>query len=405
MGPLSGLSVCDLTQNLAGPFCAQILADLGATVVKVEPPGGDPARVWGPPFWGTDGMLFLSANRGKRSIVLDLKTGQGRGVLRDLVVRSDVFLQSSRLGVPKRLGYDYESIRAMREDIIYLSLTAFGDRGPMSELPGYEPLIQAFAGMMSLTGHPDGPPARVGGSVVDFGTGMWSAIAILGALRTRDATGGGANLDTALLDTALGWVSYHIMGFFASGEVPSRMGSALASITPYQAFSTSDGHVMITGGNDAMFLRLCKALHLSELAEDPRFESNPARVANREALLEILEPRIRGYHTETLMELMGRHSVPCSPIQNIGETVRHPQVRASDMLTTPHPDREDYHDVSVPLRIDGERPRSAIPVPHAGAHSIEILKEMGYEDRELDELLTTGAVQAFDGTPKAGQKR
>ena len=291
MDPLSDLSICDVAQNLAGPYCAQILGDLGAKVIRVEPPGGDPARVWGLPFWGMDGTLFLSANRNKRSIVLDLKTEEGRRVLQDLAARSDVFLQSSRPGVPERLGFDYASIRAIREDIIYLSVTAFGDRGALTELPGYEPLIQAFAGVMSVTGHPDGPPARVGGSVVDFGTGMWSAIAILGALRTRDATGRGACLDTALLNMALGWISYHLMGFFASGEVPCRMGSALAAIAPYQAFATADGHVMISGGNDAIFTRLCEALELVGLAEDSRFHSNPSRVANREVLLAILEPR------------------------------------------------------------------------------------------------------------------
>ena len=222
---LHGVRVCDLTQNLAGPLCAQILGDLGADVIKVEAPGGDPGRAWGPPFWGSDNRLFLSANRNKRSIILDLKSPEGRGILHRIAGGSDVLVQSARFGVPERLEYDYETIRTLREDIIYLSISAYGDRGPMRELPGYDPLMQAFSGIMSVTGNPGAPPARVGGSVVDFGTGMWSTIAILSALRTRDVTGRAAKLDTALLDTAVGWVAYHMIGYFATGDVPGPMPS------------------------------------------------------------------------------------------------------------------------------------------------------------------------------------
>ncbi len=260
---LHDVRVCDLTQNLAGPFCAQILGDLGADVIKVEAPGGDPGRAWGPPFWGSDSTLFLSANRNRRSVILDLKSPEGQGILHRLAGECDVLVQSARFGVPERLGYDYESIRALRDDIIYMSISAYGDRGPMRELPGYDPLMQAFSGIMSVTGNPGAPPARVGGSVVDFGTAMWSTIAILSALRTRDATGRGAKLDAALLDTAVGWVAYHMIGYFATGDVPGPMGSAMDSIVPYQAFQTADGSVMISGGSDRIFVRLCDALGLS----------------------------------------------------------------------------------------------------------------------------------------------
>ncbi|MDH3272788.1 MAG: CoA transferase, partial [Gemmatimonadota bacterium] len=244
-GPLDGIRVCDVTQNLAGPFCGQILADLGADVIKVEPPGGDLGRAWGPPFWGDDSTLFLSANRGKRSIGLDLKTDLGMDVLRRLAERCDVFVQASRPSAARRLGIDYDGVRAWREDVIHLSISAYGLEGPMSEQPGYDPLMQAYAGIMSVTGEPDGAPTRVGGSVVDFGTGMWAAISVLAALRVRDATGEGAALEATLMDTALAWVSYHTMGYLATGAVPGPMGSALGSIAPYRAFETSDGHVMI----------------------------------------------------------------------------------------------------------------------------------------------------------------
>lgn len=391
--PLSDIRVCDLTQNLAGPFCSQILGDLGAEIIKVEPPGGDPARAWGPPFWGRDSTLFLSANRNKRSIVLDLKTGEGRDVLHRIAAGSDVLLQSARLGVAERLGYDYPTIRELREDVIHMSITAYGRTGPLKEAPGYDPLIQAFAGIMSVTGHPEGLPARVGGSVVDFGTGMWAAIAILSALRTRDETGRGAELETALLDTAVGWVSYHLMGYLATGDVPGAMGSGLGSIVPYQAFPTADGRVMIAGGNDAIFRRLCDALDVSELADDPRFRTNPDRVEHREQLIPLLEERTAELDSEELVERMHRHSVPCSPIQDMAEVARDPQVEAAGLLSSrPHPEVEDYRDIAVPLRVDGERPRGEAPPPAPGQHTGELLEELGYRAEEVERLIERGAV-------------
>ena len=397
---LQDVRVCDLTQNLAGPMCAQILGDLGADIIKVEAPGGDPGRAWGPPFWGTDSTLFLSANRNKRSIILDLKSAEGKGILHRLASESDVFVESARFGVPERLGYDYESIRALKEDIIYMSISAYGDRGPMRELPGYDPLMQAFSGIMSVTGHPGTPPARVGGSVVDFGTGMWSTIAILSALRTRDATGRGAKLDAALLDTAVGWVSYHMMGYLATGNVPGPMGSAMDSIVPYQGFQTADGSVMISGGSDRIFVRLCDALGVSELGTDPRFATNPDRVANRDELSDLLESCTRSHSTEDLLELMHEHAVPCSPIQNMAEVAEHPQVVEAGLLPmSPHPEVSSYQDVALPLRVDGERPRGVRPPPRAGEHTSEVLAELGYNEEEVNGFLERGVASESIASP------
>lgn len=392
--PLADVRVCDLTQNLAGPYCAQILADFGATVVKVEPPGGDLARAWGPPFWGSGSALFLSANRGKKSIVLDLKTEDGLEALHRLASTCDVFLQAFRPGVAARLGFDYATIRALRSDVIHASVSAYGSRGPLCELPGYDPLMQAYAGIMSLTGHPDTPPTRVGGAVVDYGTGMWAAMAILAALRTRDATGQGAELEASLMDTALGWVSYHITGYLATGEVPGPMGSGLPSIAPYQAFSTTDGHVMIAAGNDALFARLCTALGLDELIEDSRFLTNPERVVHRDALVPLLEARTRLLSTERMLELTRAHAVPCSAIQDIAQVVQDPQVAAAEMLTpAPHPELPDYQDVALPLRIDGMRPRGDGPPPTAGQHTFEVLRGLGYSEEEVGRLVTSGVAE------------
>lgn len=395
--PLAGVRVCDVTQNLAGPFCGQILADLGASVVKVEPPGGDLGRRWGPPFWGDDSTLFLSANRGKRSVVIDLKADEGMEVLGRLAERCDVFVQASRPEAAKRLGLDYDSVRAWKDDVIHLSISAYGQSGPMSDQPGYDPLMQAYAGIMSVTGEPGGAPTRVGGSVVDFGTGMWSAIAILGALRHRDATGEGTALETTLMDTALAWVSYHTMGYLATGREPGPMGSALGSIAPYRAFRTTDGHVMIAGGNDAIFGRLCQALGLDGVVADPRFATNADRVHNRDALDALVEAATETLSTEELLDRARRHSVPASAIQGIADVARDEQVAVSGMLGhRPHHRSEEYRDVSLPLRMGGARPSGERPPPRPGEHTVEVLEALGYSAEEVAALLERGVVGAWE---------
>jgi crotonobetainyl-CoA:carnitine CoA-transferase CaiB-like acyl-CoA transferase len=396
--PLNGIRVCDVTQNLAGPFCAQILADLGADVIKVEPPGGDLGRAWGPPFWGRDSTLFLSANRGKRSIVLDLKQDGGMEVLRRLGASCDVFLHATRPQAAKRLGIDYPSVKAWRDDVIHMSISAYGQDGPMADQPGYDPLMQAFAGIMSVTGEPGGAPTRVGGSVVDFGTGMWAAIAILAALRQRDATGEGAAVEASLMDTSLAWVSYHIMGYLATGRVPGPMGSALGAIAPYRAFATLDGHVMVAAGNDAIFERLCGALGMDGAASDARFATNPLRVANRDALDPLVEEATTRFSTAELLERLRAASVPASAIRSVAEVVGDAQVLWSDMVhPVAHPSVEEYRDVSLPLRMDGERPRSAGLPPGSGAHTVEVLEELGYALGEVGALLASGAAGPASG--------
>lgn len=393
--PLSDVRVCDLTQNLAGPYCTQILADLGASVVKVEPPGGDLARAWGPPFWGRGSALYLSANRGKRSIVVDLKRPEGMALLHRIVAESDVFVHASRPGAARRLGIDYAAMRAVRDDLVYMGISAYGTEGPLAESPGYDPLMQAYSGIMSLTGHPGTPPTRVGGAVIDYGTGMWAATAILAALRERDRTGEGVELGAALLDTAIGWVSYHIAGYLGTGKVPVAMGSGLSAIAPYQAFPTADGHVMILAGNDGLFRRLCRMLDLPGLADDERFLTNPERVENRDALTELLERRTRELTTAAVVERGIAHDVPVSAIHTIDQVVEDEQIGASEMIPyAPHGELDDYRDVSLPLRIAGERPRAALPPPDPGAHTLQLLDDLGYDPEEVAALLDSGVVSA-----------
>lgn len=373
--PLEGLRVLDFTQNLAGPFATQILGDLGADVIKVEPPGGDPARKWGPPFVGGNSHLFQVVNRNKRGAVLDLKTERGRARALELAAGSDVVLQALRLGVAERLGIGYEAVRAANPRVIYVSITSHGPDGPLADDPGYDPLMQARSGLMAVTGEPDGEPVRVGTSIVDLGTGMWTAIAVMGALTERERSGRGCHVTTSLLDTALAWMSYHMTSFLATGTPPARMGTGLAMIAPYQGFPCADGAVMIAAGNDAIFRRLCDALEL-DLAEDPAFGSNASRVANRERLAGLLADRTRPLPTDALLAILRRHKVPAAPIHTVASALADPQTEATGMLRRlDHPAIEDYVNVTLPFRWDGRRPALRRHPPEVGEHQGELFPE------------------------------
>jgi crotonobetainyl-CoA:carnitine CoA-transferase CaiB-like acyl-CoA transferase len=386
---LDGIHVVDLSQNLAGPFCTQVLADLGADVVKIEPPDGDAARAWGPPFWEGQSTLFLAGNRGKRSVVLDLKTPPGRDALARLIARADVFVAAFRAGVAERLGFGAEHVCRTHPRLVYLSITAYGSEGPLREQPGYDPLMQAYAGIMSMTGHPGTPPARVGTSVVDLGTGTWAALAVLGALLERERTGRGAHLVASLLDTALSLASYKITGYVAGGVIPGPMGSGFGSIAPYEAFATRDGHVMIAAANDRIFQRLCEALELADAADDPRFRTNPDRVQNREVLIPLIRERTKAFDSVGLLSLLKAHAVPSSPIQDMSQVITDPQVAASDMIRTPeHPKIEGYRDLAFPVRLDGVRPSHARPPPELGQHTEEVLSELGFDSSTIDRMTT-----------------
>src|SRR3989449_2734613 len=276
---------------------------MGADVIKIERPGrGDDARAWAPPWWGDQSATFLAFNRNKRSLALDLKTAAGRAVLKRLVARVDVFVQSLSAEATRDLGVDFAGASAMNSRLVYCAITAFGTSGPLRDMPGYDPMMQAYAGLMSVNGHPGQEPARVGTSIVDMGTGMWAALGIVAALRQRDATGRAVDVSTALFETTLMWVSYQAMGYLGSGEVPTPQGSGTAMIAPYQAFPTANGHVMIAAPSDAMFARLAEALGVPDLARDARFMDNPSRVHHRVALVEALSALTRDKKARELVE-------------------------------------------------------------------------------------------------------
>lgn len=393
--PLAGLLVADLTQNVAGPYCTQILGDLGADIVKVERLGrGDDARAWGPPFWGQESATFMSVNRNKRSLAVDLKADEGRAVVERLLARADVFVQSLRAGAAEELGLGYARVAALQPRLVYCSVTAFGTEGPLKDRPGYDPLMQAYGGIMSINGHPDQPPARVPVSVVDMGTGMWAVMGILAALRERDRTGRGALVTTALFDTALAWSVFQMSHYFATGEVPRPQGSGTAMIVPYEAFPVVDGWVMIAAGSDALFVKATAALEVPELARDPRFVDNPRRVEHRVALQEALARVTRPLTAEELLGRLQRAGVPSARVSTMDQVATEPQTEASGMLpTVKHPRLPDYRAVALPIKWDGERPAAARVPPLLGEHSAEVLDELGYDDAAIRGLVERHVIQ------------
>jgi crotonobetainyl-CoA:carnitine CoA-transferase CaiB-like acyl-CoA transferase len=368
--PLSGIRVVEIAQNLAGPFAAEVLAFLGADVLKVERPEGDDARGWGPPFWRGTSPGFLAVNANKRSVTLDLKDAKAVDRLLGLIDGADVLVQNLRPGSLDGLGLGAEAVRGRNARLVYCSVWAFGRMGPLRLRPGYEPMVQAFSGLMMMNGDEGGPPTRIGTSVLDYGTGMWAAIGILAGLIQRQATGLGCTVDVSLLETGLAWLKGHFASFRASGEVPERHRTGSRRVVPFQGFETKTGPVIVAAGNDRLFAKLAQALGHPGWAADPRFATNAARVAHREGLIRQIEPVMLTRTKGEWIDALEAAGVPCAPIHTLPEAVSHPQVAAIGMIQ-PVPG-EDVDLMAVPLSFDGQRPGIRRAPPAAGQHNAEI---------------------------------
>jgi crotonobetainyl-CoA:carnitine CoA-transferase CaiB-like acyl-CoA transferase len=353
--PLEGITAVEIGHSVAAPFAGHVLGDLGATVVKIEnPKGGDDARNWGPPFWGGSSVIFQVLNRNKHSAALDLKNDTHRTALRRFILEdADVVLQNMRPGLLAKLGLD-AGLRRDNPRLIYCNLNAFGRTGPLAEKPGYDPLMQAFGGIMSITGEEGQPPVRVGPSLVDVGTGLWAVIGILAALRRRELTGVGCEIDTSLYETTLSWVNTSIAGYMATKQVPKRRGTENVSLAPYKAYLAADDYVLIACGNDNLFRRLATTLGHAEWADEARFATNPDRVKNRDSLNAAIGDIVRSKPRAHWVEALDKVGVPCAPLQSMDEVVAHPQTKALGMLQkTPDGAMEL---MGLPLSFDGVRP-------------------------------------------------
>ncbi|HMS78652.1 MAG TPA: CoA transferase [Burkholderiaceae bacterium] len=366
-GPLAGLTVVELGQVLAGPFAGAIFADLGAEVIKIERPEvGDDARQMGPPFRGGDALAFQVFNRGKQSVVIDLKAAEGLAALDAIVARADILVHNLRPGVPEALGLDGPTLCARHPRLIYCGMSAFGHVGPLAMRPGYEPLLQAWSGLSSINGEPDGPPIRSGASICDQGTGMWVVIGALSLLHRRTLTGRGGIVQASLAETALSWLAQKADAWANEGRLPERHPSGHPSFVPYEAFDASDGPFLICAGNDRLFSKLAKVLDRPDWADDPRFRTNRARLANRDALLPQLREVLAARPRDAWLAALEAAGVPCAPIHTVPEAMAQPQVAALG-LVQPVPGGDGMTLTALPLSFDGVRPAIRGPAPSLGA--------------------------------------
>jgi len=394
-GPLAGVRILDLSRILSGPFATMIFADLGADVIKLENPRtGDDTREWAPPYQGDQSAYFLAVNRNKRGIAVDLKTERGRDIARRLAERADVVVENFRPGTAGRLGLGYDELAARNSRLIYASISGFGQTGPYSSEPGYDAIAQALGGLMSVTGEADGPPVRVGNSAADLGASMWAAIGILAALHARHTTGRGEWIDISLLDGQIASLTYLAGGYFATGEVPRRYGSAHPSIVPYQAMRTADGHLMVAVGNDTLWQRFARLVGLPELADDPRFVSNPQRVANRVELIQLIEAALAVKGSAAWAEELSRVGIPAGAINSIDAALAHPQVQARDMvLTVEHPTAGPLRMAGSPIKLSEYTTTVRRPPPTLGEHTGEVLRELGYTAADIETMRQEGVVR------------
>lgn len=388
-GPLDGVRVLDLTRVVAGPYCAMFLGDLGAEVVKVEQPGtGDDTRGWGPPFTGGESAYYLCINRNKKSIALDLKSAKEVELVRQLAQAADVVIENFRPGTMERLGLGEKELREINPRLIYASLTGFGADGPMSGWPGYDLIVQAWGGLMSITGTPDGEPVKVGVAIIDLVAGLMLGKAITAALFAREKIGVGQRIDTSLLEAEVASLINVGSNYLIGGKIPARWGNAHPNIVPYQNFKTADGYLVIGVASEVIWKRFCQAIGRMELAEDPRFANNSTRVENRVELISLLAEVFLGRSNEIWLKLLNDAEVPCAPVQTIDRVFQAPQVLHRDMLVEiEHPTAGKVPMAGIPVKFSVTPASVRLPPPLLGQHTDEVLKTwLGMTDEAIEDL-------------------
>jgi crotonobetainyl-CoA:carnitine CoA-transferase CaiB-like acyl-CoA transferase len=396
-GPLDGLTVLDASRVLVGPFCTMQLGDLGADVIKVERPGvGDQTRGWHPPTYGDsdEAAYYMSVNRNKRSVALNLASEEGRDVFRDLAADADIVVENFRVGKMDEWGLGYEDLRERNPELVYCSLSGYGEWGPDRHRPAYDIMMQAEGGLMSITGVEDSMPVRVGVAIADIGAGMYATQAVLAALLEREiGDAGGQKIDVSLLDGQVAWMTYMASNYFATGDPPGRMGSKHPTIAPYQAFETSDGHVVVAVASENIWPRFCEALGREDLADDDRFEANADRVDNREILDALLEDEIASHTTQAFLDAMDDHGVPASEVRDLEDVFDDPHVRARGMRqSVEHPTAGEVEMPGSPMHFSRTPTSIRRHPPLLGEHTREILTEAGYDDVTVDRLVESDVV-------------
>lgn len=386
---LDGIRIVDFTKALAGPYCTMHLADMGAEVIKIEMPGtGDDSRGWGPPFIEGEAAYFLSINRNKKSITLNLKDERAKEIALKLIEKSDIVVESNRPGVMKKLGLDYERVKEINPGVIYCSISGFGQTGPYKERPGFDQVIQGYGGIMGLTGEAGGPPIKVGIAVTDIATGMFAAMGILMALYYREKTGKGQYIDASMLDGQISWLTYQGGRYLASGEIPQRIGSAHPLIVPYQDFEASDGFINIAAGNDNLWRKFCEVTGLQDIVDNPKFATNPKRVENREEVVGIISKVIATKTIEEWLDILNNAGIPCGPIYTVDRVFADQHVLAREMLVeVDHPKCGKIKVTGSPVKFS-ETPAEVVTAPPSlGQHNEEILLGLGYSSADIEELI------------------
>ena len=391
---LRGIRVLDLTRNLAGPYCTMTLGDMGADVIKVEHPKyGDDTRNWAPPRWNGESTTFLSANRNKRSLAVDLNAPEAIEIVRKLAKVADIMVESFRPGSLEKRGLGYDDLKQENERLIYCSISAYGNTGPMRNEPGYDPILQATTGILDMTGEPDQDPVRLPIAVNDLGAGMWACIGILAALMSRKESGLGCRVETSLFETAAWWLNYHVAGYLGSGKVPVRQGTGTPFIAPYEVYPAADEGLLVCVANDNLFRTFVEVLNSPQMADDKRFSSNPARVKNRIELRQQIIKQLKKRKAEEWEDLLNEHSIPCSRINTVADFVEEEQLEALNLLTPfPHPAIPDLKLIDLPVSQNGKRAGQHLPPPTLGSDTDAILDELGYSEAEVADWREQGII-------------